>query len=365
MNPCFRLYCVGAVSLLLFAARVAAAPPLPGLSADTAAVTVSGISSGGYMAVQFQVAHSAMVRGAGVIAGGPYYCAAGSVTRALGNCMKPDARQAPPLPAETLKTIRQLAESARIDPVEKLGDDRVWLLSGGKDKTVAPAVMDSLAAFYRGLLPDEAVRYVKVPDAGHAMLSVADAKPNACDTSKPPFINRCGDFDAAGQLLAHLLGPLKPPVTPRDGEIVAFDQRPFIDGRPIDAGLGNEGYAFVPAACRAGGCRIHVAFHGCRQSAGQIGRRFVEGAGYNNWAAGNRIVVLYPQTTTRHGFAFGSFKWMFNPNACWDWWGYTDSGYHTRDGSQMRAVRKMIEALGMPPIPVKSGAQPASAGSKP
>lgn len=36
------------------------------------------------MAVQFQVAYSAMVRGAGVIAGGPYYCAAGSVGRALG-----------------------------------------------------------------------------------------------------------------------------------------------------------------------------------------------------------------------------------------------------------------------------------------
>jgi len=348
MNLYSRLQHAIVLSLLLFAAGVAAAPPLPKLSANTSAITVSGISSGGYMAVQFQVAYSAMVRGAGVIAGGPYYCAAGSVTRALGNCMKPDARQAPPLPAETLKTIRQLAESARIDPVEKLGDDRVWLLSGGKDKTVAPAVMDSLAAFYRGLLPDEAVRYVKVPDAGHAMLSVADAKANDCNNSKPPFINRCKDIDTASQLLAHLLGPLKPAMTPPDGDIVAFDQRPYIAGRPIDAGLGDEGYVFVPAACRGGGCRIHVAFHGCRQSSAQIGRRFVEGAGYNNWAAGNRIVLLYPQTTTRHGFAFGSFKWMFNPKACWDWWGYSGSGYHTRDGSQMRAVRAMIEALGMP-----------------
>ena len=317
------------------------------------------------MAVQFEVAHSAMVRGAGVIAGGPYYCATGSVTRALGACMEPDAKDAPPSPADTLKAIKQLADSGSIDPVEKLRDDRVWLLSGGKDKTVAPAVMDSLAAFYRDVLPDDAVRYVKVPDAGHAMLSVADAKPNACDTSRSPFINRCKDFDAAGQLLAHLLGPLKPAMTPPVGEIVAFDQRPFIDGSPIDASLGNEGYAFVPVACRDGGCRIHVAFHGCRQSAGEIGRRFVEGAGYNNWAAGNQIVVLYPQTTTRYGFAFGSFKWMFNPNACWDWWGYTGSAYHTRDGAQMRAVRAMIEALGMPPNPPKSGAQPAPSGGKP
>ncbi|MBK7764635.1 MAG: poly(3-hydroxybutyrate) depolymerase [Sulfuritalea sp.] len=364
MSRASRLRCAGILSLL-FAACVAAAPPLPGLSADTSAVTVSGVSSGGYMAVQFQVAYSAMVRGAGVIAGGPYYCAAGSVGRALGNCMEPAGKKAPPTPAETGKAIKQLAESGRIDPVETLRDDRVWLLSGGKDKTIAPAVMDSLAAFYRSVLPDDVVRYVKVPDAGHAMISVADVKPNGCDTSRPPYINRCKDFDAAGQLLTHLLGPLKPPVTPGEGETVAFDQRPFIAGRPIDASLGDEGYAFVPAACRDGGCRIHVAFHGCRQSAGEIGRRFVEGAGYNNWAAGNRIVVLYPQTTTRHGFAFGSFKWMLNPNACWDWWGYSGSGYHTRDGVQMRAVRAMIEALGMQPNPLESRQQAAPASGKP
>ena len=66
--------------------------------------------------------------------------------------------------------------------------------------------MDALAAFYRELLPEDAVRYVKVPEAGHAMLSISDSKANACNTSSPPFINRCQDIDAAGQLLAHLLG---------------------------------------------------------------------------------------------------------------------------------------------------------------
>ncbi len=36
-------------------------------------ITVSGISSGGFMAVQFHVAHSSTVGGAGVVAGGPYW----------------------------------------------------------------------------------------------------------------------------------------------------------------------------------------------------------------------------------------------------------------------------------------------------
>ena len=334
--------------LWLLAGSAGATPALPGLAANPGEITVSGISSGGYMAVQFQVAYSQLVRGAGILAGGPYYCAEGSVGRALANCMEPSTKEAPPAPGSTLKTITQLADTGKIDPVKFLRDDRVWLLSGGKDKTVAPVVMDSLAAFYRELLPVEAVRYVKVPDAGHAMLSVSDSKANACETSAPPFINRCQDVDAAGQLLTHLLGPLKPAASVADGEIITFDQRPYINGSAIDASLGDEGYAFVPKACQSGGCKVHVAFHGCRQGAGEVGRRFIDGAGYNGWAASNRIIVFYPQTTTRSGLAFGSMKMILNPKGCWDWWGYTGSDYHTRDGVQMRAVRAMIDAVSQP-----------------
>ena len=348
MKPGKYLTHAAALSLLFISAGACAAPSLPKLGADTAEVTVSGISSGGYMAVQFQVAYSQMVRGAGVLAGGPYYCAEGSVGRALGNCMEPSSKEAPPAPKETLKTITQLAEAGKIDPVKFLSDDRVWLLSGGKDKTVAPLVMDTLAAFYRELLPEAAILYVKVPEAGHAMLSVSDTKANACDTSAPPFINRCQDLDAAGQLLTHLLGPLKPATNAADGEIITFDQRPYINGSAIDASMGDEGYAFVPKACHSGGCKVHVAFHGCRQSAGEVGRRFIDGAGYNGWAASNRIIVLYPQTTARTGLAFGSMKMILNPKGCWDWWGYTGSDYHTRNGVQVRAVRAMIDAISMP-----------------
>jgi poly(3-hydroxybutyrate) depolymerase len=262
--------------------------------------------------------------------------------------MEPSAKEAPPAPKDTLKTITQLAEAGKIDPVKFLSDDRVWLLSGGKDKTVAPLVMDSLAAFYREILPEDAIRYVKVPEAGHAMLSISDTKANACDTSAPPFINRCQDIDAAGQLLTHLLGPLKPAARTPDGEIIAFDQRPFINGSAIDASLAEEGYAFIPKACQSGACKVHVAFHGCRQNAGEVGRRFIEGAGYNAWAANNRLIVLYPQTTARAGLAFGSLKMILNPKACWDWWGYTGTDYHTRNGVQVRAVRAMIDAVSMP-----------------
>ena len=41
---------------------------------DRSAITVSGLSSGGFMAHQFHIAFSKLVTGAGIIAGGPFRC---------------------------------------------------------------------------------------------------------------------------------------------------------------------------------------------------------------------------------------------------------------------------------------------------
>ena len=328
---------------------MAAAPALPAVAADGSAVTVSGISSGGYMAVQFQVAYSKLVKGAGILAAGPYDCADGSALRALTNCMAPTSWTPPPKPAEIKSRMESRARLGLIDPPAALADDRVWVLTGGADHTVERPVVEALVAFYKEWMPASAIRFVTLPNAGHAMISVSDGKPNACATSEPPFINRCGDFDAPGELLGHLLGNLKPKKTPEPASLRAFNQRPFIAGLPADIGMGDEGFAYVPASCRSGGCRVHVAFHGCLQSEDQVGRRFVEGAGYNAWAEANRIVVLYPQTIARSGWAPGSMRWVYNPKGCWDWWGYSAMDYATRNAPQMAAVRKMIARLAETP----------------
>ena len=49
--------------------------PLPALGAELGATSVSGLSAGAFMASQFQIAHSRIVIGAGIVAGGPYGCA--------------------------------------------------------------------------------------------------------------------------------------------------------------------------------------------------------------------------------------------------------------------------------------------------
>jgi poly(3-hydroxybutyrate) depolymerase len=50
---------------------------------DSSRISVSGISSGGFMAVQLHVAYSSLFKGVGVVAGGPYYCAQDQFTSAL------------------------------------------------------------------------------------------------------------------------------------------------------------------------------------------------------------------------------------------------------------------------------------------
>ena len=98
---------------------------------------------------------------------------------------------------------------------------------------------------------------------------------------------------------------------------------------------------YVPAACAAERCAVHVAFHGCRQNADAVGERFVREAGYNRWADTNRVIVLYPQTIARYFY-------VYNPRGCWDWWGYTGAQYATRNAPQIRAVMAMVERLSAP-----------------
>jgi hypothetical protein len=183
--------------------------------------------------------------------------------------------------------------------------------------------------------------------AGHGM--VTEDAGGRCGLTDAPFINDC-DYDAAGKLLAHLLGPLAAPRPESPGRVVKFDQREFADGNAYWISMADTGYAYVPDACLRERCRVHVAFHGCRQNAAAIGERFVRESGYNRWADTNRIVVLYPQTVARNGWggAWWTWNYVVNPRACWDWWGYTGTQYHTKQGPQIRAVKAMLDRLALP-----------------
>jgi len=333
-----------ALTLALVTLRVACAQPLPALATDPGGVTASGISSGGFMAVQLHVAHSSVIRGVGVLAGGPYYCAQGNAWTATHNCMQPAAAAPVPSTAVLVRETQVLARGGLIDDPAGLADARVWLFTGRKDDTVRPAVVEALAEYYRRFVSADRIALVRDVGAGHAMVT-ADFG-GACGKTAAPFINDC-DFDAAGALLAHLYGALEPASTQPKGELLTFDQSPYALA-PYAVSLDDKAFVYVPQVCRAGGCRVHVAFHGCKQGRESIGDTFALHAGYNRWADSNRLVVLYPQAITRYGW--GPWYWptsyVFNPNGCWDWWGYTGVNYHTKTGAQIRAVKAMLDRLG-------------------
>jgi poly(3-hydroxybutyrate) depolymerase len=348
---------VALVCAVFVPASLAAAEPvaLKGYNAAIGESSISGISSGAFMAVQFATAWSSVVKGVGVIAGGPFWCAKADaddfingftlpVMTATGPCM-----DGPPSELSTFVAKADAkAASGEIDPMQNLGRQKIYLFHGTNDAVVARSVTDAAAGFYRHYLGDAGrgnLYYQTAVGAGHSLVVLQQpgvSGLDACNDNKTPFIDQCG-YDQAGILLQHIYGALNPPNRGQlTGAMQRFDQSVY--AQPDGTGalsLGDTGFVFVPQDCEQGAaCRVHIALHGCEQDAGDIGRRFVDDTGYNAWADTNHLIVLYPQTQS-------SPFLPSNPQACWDWWSYVnhEDSYITRSGAQIKAIKAMLDAL--------------------
>ena len=138
---------------------------LPPLSLDVEQVTVSGLSSGGYMATQFHIAHSDWVKGAGIIAAGPYYCAQNDITTALNQCVnKVDA----PINLDALSSVAiDYANEGSIAPLAGLKDAKVWLFHGTNDVRVTAQASDLLYRQYQSWTDTQNIVYVNDQSAAH------------------------------------------------------------------------------------------------------------------------------------------------------------------------------------------------------
>ena len=403
-----------ALATLAWAAAVGAAhaADLPELNIDLKETTVSGISSGAFMAVQMAVAKSASVRGVAATAGGPYFCAlqdsAGGgyvigTNNVIARCMQGDPMYpAQPITDAQLQDMANAANSwsasGKIDPVSNLAGQAVWVFHGYNDGIVKLPVADALVQWYSKFIPASQIFYKDDLNAAHSQISAScgaaggnGASCNPCSTTGNQFINACADkppassgalYDAAGAALQMFYGPLVRTATDKlGGQVQEFNQAPYLkrhSGNPVsypsEIAMGETGYVYVPQACKQGQpCRLHIAFHGCMQSATSLkGPAFVNGAGVNEWADANRIVVLYPQATPTQALPT-------NPMGCWDWWGYNDTAYTkwfgfmpypttpetgtyaTAKGLQVAGVWRMAEKLAAKGVP----ASPAPAVSTP
>lgn len=386
------------VSFLLFAAlvssiSVAHADDGLGLkrSGNASDVSISGISSGAAMAVQYAVGHSGSTVGVGSIAGPPWGCADGSASQAINKCMC--GRQSPD---NKVNEARQLAASGKIDSLsasnKPLRLSRSFVFQSPADATVVEKSGKANIAFLSSFIGNNSeVDFGNAVDgsnkAGHGIIA-PDSHNKSCqaDGTETTYIRYCGAEDNAGKMFHALYDDPGSPFDPSqrvnnipESEVWQFDQQHLIDQvkpgtkvapdtiwwwfwtfpseRRKNFDMAEKGYIYVPPSCRVSGsaCRVHIALHGCKQDV----KNFANRAGYNNWAEHYKVIVVYPAIEPSASLseeacqappvnsAFDELPIKLNPNGCWDWWGYLDpSGqkdrYLTKASPQMRVIEGII-----------------------
>lgn len=240
------------------------------LNLDPNEISVSGISSGGFMAHQFHVAHSRNLMGAGIIAGGPYNCAQGSVVTALRECTAfgaqathsllsytgpgpaPQGQEASPeaikMATRSYQSTLEMDRAGKIDSPGNILRARVILVHGQSDRLLPEGVMDAVQQYYKMFykhygVDDQAstrLHYLKMLPAEHSVPSdnfinlKIGSQINACKTFGSPYLNVCTKddcanacasssntacstqcvdaIDTAGEILRHIYNqnPLKP-----------------------------------------------------------------------------------------------------------------------------------------------------------
>lgn len=383
---------IAGLCTLLTAAHASLAQPLSPLPRGVRIeqVTVSGISSGAAMALQYAVAHSASVNGVAAIAGPSWGCAQGFVSTAINDCMC--GRQAVP---SALPLAREMARSGAIDPLLQGRPKtltRGFVFHSPLDATVVASTGQASASFlasFIGTPPsvDNGNPSDGSDHAGHGI--VAPGGTDRCEASPKDrsYVRQCGQEDNARDLFHALFPSVQQDPARRlpqveASAIQAFDQRPFIrevtrtgeyiapdslafffyptrSERRLRLDMATTGYFHVPPSCQQAGarCGLHIAFHGCKQQV----REFALTAGHVNWAEQHKQVILFPAidqgaAPVSESCASGAINkvvdtawYQPNPNGCWDWWGYLDgverTRHLTRSGLQMRVIEQMVRAI--------------------
>lgn len=266
-------------------------------------ISVSGVSSGGFMAVQHHVAFSKEVKTAGIVAGGPYLCENIEVCTRYPELIGIDVLEV---------ATRNSATYGLIDDTFNIHGSDVYIYSGLYDSVVLPGVVRKLSEYYRRFSAN--VHEVYDIPSEHGWPS--DTYGVGCDRLESPFIVRC-NFSFSDFMFS--------PGGVTGGKIIKIRQE-----GGLGASMGLYAYVFIPDNISRN--EIHVSYHGCEQTIGDIGVDYIMHSGLNS----KGMIVVYPQAE----------RTLANPYGCWDWWGYTGIYFATRMSSQLNIVMRIVEGLG-------------------
>ncbi|WP_309477091.1 PHB depolymerase family esterase [Trinickia acidisoli] len=311
-----------------------------GLNIQANRVAVAGISSGGFMTTQLQLAYPETFPLAAVLAGGPYDCL--KVAGAMAGCLSPSALTDQQLTSAVNRAV-QNAKDHSLGDLNLLNHGSIYVLYGTADQVVGTKIAGAVTTFYKKLqatLPTQLAGLQISEDGthrfGHTFPTYLPPLPDDdCIKSVSPYLGHCG-FDGAKNILEHLYPDIKTGDQP-DGAAGAITKLRSANSLPPSAAYaGKFVYVYTPKACMNGQpCGLVLALHGCNQNETAIGLKFVRDVGFNRWADDYRVIVVYPQTRTVDQ----------NYGGCWDWWGYTGTQFDTRAAPQMAWLNRLVNRV--------------------
>lgn len=163
-----------ALVLALLAPAAHALPALGAYNVDPAQVSVSGFSSGAFMAQQLGIAYSSRIMGVGVFAGGIYDCWRTVPPPGCAYPNRPDITRA----VANMNTW----SGTQIDPVSNLARQKIYVFIGTNDTVVGPNTADQVVKLYQGFTPASNIHYDNTIPATHAFPTNIDG----------PGIHPCG-----------------------------------------------------------------------------------------------------------------------------------------------------------------------------
>lgn len=193
-------WCLISAFVLLFS-RVNGLIQLKKYNVSVNTITTSGVSAGGYMAVQLHVSHSKTIKGAAVFAGGPWFCAQNNLAIAEEECM--DFYAGGPNVRYLVDLTLSEALLGGVDDPANMKSHSVYLFGGEKDSVIDPRVVQALESYYKSFVSHGNIVGNYHVAAEHCMPTLEYGVD--CQTLASPYIGNCA-FDGAGDGLKTLYG---------------------------------------------------------------------------------------------------------------------------------------------------------------